>query len=257
MSVHQSTHQTHVRILTIDNPPVNPLDNETWISLSEAFDEAMNSPEIRVIVITGGGEKAFVAGANLNDLQTYDATTGQEAVTFIKDAMAKLRNGAKPSIAAMNGLALGGGLEIAMGCDIRIVERSAKLGLPEVTLGVLPGAGGTQMLPRLVGIGTALKMMLTGQLISAEDALGSGLVDELVEDGEAMNAALKMAGKIARNAPLAVAEIKKAAYAALSQPLEKGMQVETEGFGRLCETEDKAEGLAAFKERRKAVFQGK
>ena len=257
MSVHQSTQETHIRILTIDNPPVNPLDKETWAALSEAIDDAMASTDIRTIVITGAGEKAFVAGANLNELQTYDAQAGQQMVTEIKGIMAKLRNGPKPSIAAINGLAAGGGLELAMGCDIRIVERSAMLGLPEVTLGVLPGAGGTQLLPRLVGIGTALKMLLTGELISAEKALALGLVDELVEDGEALQAALKLGKKISRNAPLAIAEIKKAAYATLSEPLEKGLRVESEGFGRLCETQDKAEGIAAFKQRRKPVFLGK
>jgi enoyl-CoA hydratase/carnithine racemase len=257
MSVHQTTQETHIRILTIDNPPVNPLDKETWTSLSEAIDGAMDAADIRVVVITGAGEKAFVAGANLNELQTYDAQAGQQMVSEIKNVMAKLRNGPKPSIAAINGLAAGGGLELAMGCDIRVVERSAMLGLPEVTLGVLPGAGGTQMLPRLIGIGPSLKMLLTGELISSQKALDIGLVDELVEDGEALNVALKLGKKIARNAPLAIAEIKKAAYATLSQSLENGLQVETEAFGRLCETQDKVEGIAAFKERRKPKFSGK
>jgi enoyl-CoA hydratase len=209
------------------------------------------------VVITGAGEKAFAAGADLEELQGCDTAAGRILVTRVKGVMDKLRRGPKPVIAAINGLAAGGGLELAMSCDIRIADKITGLGLPEVTLGVLPGAGGTQMLPRLIGMGRALEMMLTGKIISADQAMAMGLIEGVSEPGGALNQAIALAGKIARNAPLAMAEIKAAAYATFSQPLEQGLSLETEGFARLCDTADKTEGISAFKSKRRPVYSGR
>jgi enoyl-CoA hydratase len=256
MGVNVSNHET-ISILTIDRPPVNALDGETMAALSDALDAAMQDDAIRVVVVTGAGEKTFAAGADLEELQACDTAAGRALVTRVKAAMAKLRQGPKPVIAAINGLAAGGGLELAMACDIRIADPTAGLGLPEVTLGVIPGAGGTQMLPRLIGMGRALEMMLTGTIIGADQGMAMGLIDGVAEPGGALNQAMKLAGKIARNAPLAMAEIKAAAYATFSQPLEQGFVLETEGFARLCITEDKSEGIDAFKSRRRPVYHGR
>jgi enoyl-CoA hydratase len=257
MRVKISDHGPAIRVLTIDRPPVNALDGETMGALSEGIESAMHAHHIRVIVITGAGEKAFAAGADLDELAACDADAGRQLVTRIKTIMAKLRRGPKPTIAAINGLAAGGGLELAMACDIRIAERTAGLGLPEVTLGVLPGAGGTQILPRLIGMGRALEMMLSGKIVTAEQGLAMGLINSVVEKDLVMKEALALAEKIARNAPLALAEIKAAAYASFSQSLDQGLLIETEGFGRLCDTEDKNEGIAAFKSRKTPVYSGR
>lgn len=257
MGVSVSDHGEHVRILCIDRPPVNALDNPTIEALAEAVDATMRDESIRVLVVTGSGEKTFVAGADLDELALCDPAGGKKLVSRVKAVMGKFRKGAKPVIAAINGLAAGGGLELAMACDIRVADERAGLGLPEVTLGVLPGAGGTQMMPRLIGIGRALDMMLSGKIISAEEGFRLGLVDLLAGEEGALADALTLAEKLSVNAPLAMAEIKAAAYATISEPLEKGLAMETEGFARLCGTKDRDEGVAAFKARRKAVFQGK
>ncbi|BBO93440.1 enoyl-CoA hydratase/isomerase family protein [Desulfosarcina ovata] len=257
MGVTISNHSEHVRILRIDRPPVNALDNPTMEAFGEAVDTAMQDSSVRVIVVTGAGEKAFAAGADLDELAVCDPEGGKKLVSGVKTIMGKLRQGTKPVIAAINGLAAGGGLELAMSCDIRVADGRAGLGLPEVTLGVLPGSGGTQMLPRLIGVGRALDMMLSGKIISAEEGFRLGLIDLVAGEAGALADALAMAEKLSANAPLAMAEIKALAYATLSQPLAQGFEMETDGFGRLCETQDRDEGIAAFKSRRKAVFQGK
>jgi enoyl-CoA hydratase len=257
MGVNVSNYDAVVSVLTIDRPPVNALDGQTMEAVSEAVDGAMQDEAIRVVIVTGAGDKAFAAGADLEELQACDAWAGRALVTRVKAVMAKLRQGPKPVIAAINGLAAGGGLELAMACDIRIADRSAGLGLPEVGLGVMPGAGGTQILPRLVGMGRALEMMFTGKIISAEQALAQGLIDGISEPGGALDQAMQLAQKIARNAPLALAEIKAAAYATFSQPLDQGLSLETEGFARLCDSEDKAEGIDAFKSKRRPVYCGR
>jgi enoyl-CoA hydratase/carnithine racemase len=257
MAVHATDEHSAIRVLTIDRPPVNALDGVTMEALAAALDQAMAEPSVRVIVLTGAGEKAFAAGADLDELQKCDSGAGRNLVTGVKGTMARIRRGPKPVIAAINGLAAGGGLELAMSCDIRIADQAAGLGLPEVSLGVLPGAGGTQLLPRLVGMGRALEMMLTGKIISAEQGLAMGLVDRIAQPGNALKQAVELAGRIGANAPLAVAEIKAAAYATFSEPLDRGLAIETEGFARLCDTEDKAEGIIAFKERRRPVYKGR
>lgn len=257
MGVNISDHGETVRIVRIDHPPVNALDNPTMEAFGEAVDRAMQDSAVRVLVVTGEGDKTFAAGADLEELAACDVDAGRKLVGRVKAIMGKLRQGPKPVIAAINGLAAGGGLELAMACDIRIADARAGLGLPEVTLGVLPGSGGTQMLPRLIGVGRALTLMLSGRIITAEEGYRLGLIDAVAGEAGALNDALVLASKLSANAPLAMAEIKAAAYATLSQPLEQGLEMETEGFARLCATQDRDEGVKAFKSRRKPVFQGK
>lgn len=257
MGVRISDHGNHIRIIHIDRPPVNALDNPTMEAFGEGVGQAMQDGAVRVLVVTGTGEKAFAAGADLDELAACDADTGRKLAARVKTVMGKLRKGPKPVIAAINGLAAGGGLELAMSCDIRIADGRAGLGLPEVTLGVLPGAGGTQMLPRLIGVGRALMLMLSGRIITAEEGFRLGLIDQVAGEAGALGDALNLAEKLAANAPVAMAEIKAAAYTTLSQPLECGLELETEGFARLCATQDRDEGVNAFKSRRKPVFQGK
>jgi enoyl-CoA hydratase/carnithine racemase len=255
MTISLTQHIRAIRILTIDHPPVNALDQETINELAEAVAEASKTGEVRTIIITGAGN-LFVAGADLDELARWNAESAKENVAGVKAAMASLRKSPKLVIAAINGMAAGGGLELAMSCDIRIAAKDASLCLPEATLGILPGAGGTQLLPRLIGVGRALEMMTTGRIVTAEEAFSLGLIDRLAGEKGALQEAISLAEKIARNAPLAVAGIKASAWATFSMPLEEGLTKETGEFARLCDSEDKKIGIAAFKSRERAVFKG-
>lgn len=256
MNIKKSNQENGTHVLVIDRPPVNALADELIMELSEVVQAAMSDPEVSVLVITGAG-KFFAAGADVERLAVFDSAEGEATVFRVKALQSLMRKGPKPVIAALNGLAAGGGLELAMACDIRMAGKDVKVGLPEATLGVIPGAGGTQMLPRLVGMGKALDLMLTGRLIGAEQAFHWGLLDRITDEGMALEEALKLAGKIAKNAPVALAEIKKAAYDTLNLPLEEGLKQETKRFGRVCDTEDKNEGISAFKAKRPAQFKGR
>ncbi|MDR0478001.1 MAG: enoyl-CoA hydratase/isomerase family protein [Desulfobulbaceae bacterium] len=255
MSVTITKHTETIRILTIDHPPVNAMDQATSVALLEAVGEASAAPKVRVIIVTGEG-KCFVAGADLNELAACNSQTAISGGDHLRMALAALRNSPKAVIAAINGPAMGGGLELAMSCDMRVAAEKAILGLPEVRLGVLPGAGGTQLLPRLVGLGRALEMMTTGQSVDAKEALAIGLIDRLAAKS-ALDDAICLAEKIAANAPLAVASIKATTYATLSLPLADGLSKEKVEFAKLCDTEDKKTGVAAFKARQKAIFAGR
>jgi enoyl-CoA hydratase len=244
-----------IRVLTMDRPPVNAMNDEMVRDLSEAVQDAMADKDVAVLVITGAG-RFFAAGADVEELAVCNREGGERTVSAVKGFQTLLRRGPKPVIAAINGMAAGGGFELAMACDIRIAAKDVKLGLPEATLGVIPGAGGTQMLPRLAGIGKALELMFSGGLIPGEEAWRLGLVEQLAEGETALEAALKLAGKISRNAPLALAEIKGAAYDTLNLSLEEGLRRETDRFAGLCDTQDKNEGISAFKARRPAQFKG-
>lgn len=255
MTISVTEHSSAIRILTIDHPPVNALDQATINALSEAVAEASKESVIRVIIITGAG-KVFVAGADLDQLARWDSASARENVTQVKAVLGSLRESPKLIIAAMNGMAAGGGLELALSCDIRIAAKDASLGLPEVTLGVLPGAGGTQLLPRLIGLGRALEMMTTGRILTAEQAFSLGLIDKLAGEKGALEDAISLAEKIACNAPLAVTGIKASAWATVAMPFAEGLVKETEEFAKLCDSADKNIGIAAFKSRQKAVFTG-
>jgi enoyl-CoA hydratase len=209
------------------------------------------------LILTGAGEKAFVAGADINELSKQSPVSGKEYALAGQRVLHQLETLGKPSIAAINGFALGGGCELALACTIRIASRTAKLGQPEVKLGLLPGYGGSQRLPRLCGKGVAHEMILTGEMITADEALRVGLVNRVVEPGDLLSTAESIAKKIAANAPLAVRYAMEAIERGAEMPLEEGLFLEASLFGLCCATEDMHEGTRAFIEKRPAKFQGR
>jgi enoyl-CoA hydratase len=236
---------------------LNALNKEVLTELAHAIKLATQSNEIRGVLLTGAGEKAFVAGADISEFQNYSLAEGKELAkvgqTNVFDA---IENCSKPVVAAINGFALGGGLELAMACHIRIASENAKLGLPEVTLGLIPGYGGTQRLTQLVGKGRAIEMITTADMITAEKAYRIGLVNEVVSQAELISKAEEILNKIKQRAPLAVASAIKAVNSSLKNNL-NGFEIEIEEFAKCFQTEDFKEGVGAFLEKRKAVFKGK
>jgi len=253
------TKEENIGIITFNRPKVlNALNHATMIELSRAVDELENDKAVRCVIITGAGEKAFVAGADINELRAIaDATAGAEFAVRGQSIFFKIENLNKVVIAAINGYALGGGCELAMACDIRIAADSAKLGQPEINLGIIPGYGGTQRLPRLVGKGYAKWLILSGEMISAQEALRIGLVDFVVPAAELMDTALEMARKIASKAPLAVSWAKQCINLGTETDLVTACAYEANQFGLACGTEDRIEGTTAFLEKRPARFKGK
>lgn len=245
-------------VITINRPKVlNALNAATLMELSLAFDTASADAAIRVILLTGAGLKAFVAGADIGELAGLDESAGR-AYAEHGDALARrMERLGKPVIACINGFALGGGCELAMACTLRIAAEEAKLGQPEVKLGLIAGFGGTQRLPRLVGRGAALKMLLTGGMVSAAEALRIGLVDEVVPGDQLMARAEVLALEIAANSPIAIERTMLAVDSGLDVTLDDGLAQEARHFGQICATADKAEGTAAFLAKRAAVWTGK
>lgn len=243
-------------VVTVNRPEVrNALDADTWQELSGLIDELDKDDSIRIVIITGAGEKAFVAGADIRSLRerSMAATLRGEGQRILNrwEAMEKV------SIAAINGFALGGGCELALACDIRIAAEKAVLGLPEINLAIVPGAGGTQRLTRLVGLGKAKEMILTGDLLNAREALSVGLVNKVVPDTELMSSAREMAKKILAKGPLAVKLAKAAINSGANADLQTGLVIERLAQTVLFGTEDRREGIDAFLEKRPAVYQGK
>src|SRR5207248_8343632 len=222
-----------------------------------AFHDIKNDAAIRVVILTGSGEKAFIAGADISELAKHDAVTGKEYTHRGQSVLNLIENLGKPVIACINGFALGGGCEIAMACTMRLASETAKLGQPEVKLGIIPGYGGTQRLPRLVGKGIAMQMVLAGEMISAPEAQRIGLVNEVLPAAELIPRAEAIAQKIIANAPLAVQWAMEAVNKGMEMPLAEGLFLEATLFGLCCATEDKKEGTTAFLEKRAAKFKGK
>ena len=244
-------------VVTLDRPKVlNALNEQTFAELAAAFDELADDASIRVVLVTGAGGRAFVAGADIRELATTDAESGRIFSLRGQQVFRRIETLGKPVIACIQGFALGGGCELAMACTFRIAADDARLGQPEVKLGVLPGYGGSQRLPRLVGRGAALKLLLTGAIIDAQEALRIGLVDEVVPAAELMVRAEALAQEIAANSPLAITETLLAVDEGLSLPLELALMREAVRFGHLCGTADKNEGTAAFLEKRPANWKG-
>lgn len=247
--------QDRIATITIDRPAVrNALDEPTAGEIERALVEAEENRDVSVLVFTGGGEKVFVSGADLRDLQYRKARQVLEA--SLNHLFSRIDAFPKPTIAAMNGHALGGGMELALACDFRIAVSDAKLGFPEVGLGILPGAGGTQRLPRLVGLGRAKELILTADPIDADRALAMGLVNRVVSREELESATRELAGKIASRAPLALRLAKAALNLAARVPLDSGLAFEVVSQSVLFETKDKKEGITAFLEKRKPRFLG-
>jgi enoyl-CoA hydratase len=247
--------QDQVATITIDRPDVrNALDEATAEEIETALEETEKNRDAAVVVFTGGGEKVFVSGADLRDLQRRKSRQVLEAC--LNRLFARIDDFPKPTIAAMNGHAMGGGLELALACDFRIAVSGSRLGFPEVALGILPGAGGTQRLPRLIGLGRAKEMILTATPVDAEQALGIGLVTKVVPREELSAATRSLAEKLASNAPLALRLAKSALNLSSRVPLDAGLGFEVLSQSILFETKDKKEGIEAFLEKRKPRFQG-
>ena len=247
-----------IAYVTVNRPKVlNALNMATMEELRTAFHGIKNDAAIRVVIMTGAGEKAFIAGADIGELAKHDAVSGKEYTHRGQSVLNLIENLGKPVIACINGFALGGGCEIAMACTMRLASDNAKLGQPEVKLGIIPGYGGSQRLPRLVGKGLAMQYILTGEPVSAQEAYRIGLVNEVVAAAELMPRAEAIAHKIIANAPLAVQYAMEAVNKGLDMTLAEGLYLEAVLFAVSCSTEDKKEGTTAFLEKRPAQFKGK
>lgn len=247
-----------IAFITFNRPKVlNALNRKTMEELREILLDARGDDAVRVLILTGAGEKSFVAGADIGELSQQTPVNGKEFSLFGQSVIHLLETLGKPSICAINGFALGGGCEVALACSIRIASKTAKLGQPEVKLGILPGYGGTQRLARLCGKGAAHELCLAGEMISAEEAQRIGLVNHVYEPAELMGAAEALAKKIIANAPIAVRYAMEAIERGVEMPQEEGLFLEATLFGLACATEDMREGTKAFLEKRAANFKGK
>ena len=247
-----------IAYVTVNRPKVlNALNTATIEELGVAFHEIKNDAAIRVVILTGAGEKAFVAGADISELAKQDAVSGKEYAHRGQSVLDLIENLGKPVIACINGFALGGGCELALACTMRLASDNAKLGQPEVKLGIIPGYGGTQRLPRLVGKGLAMQMVLAGEMITAQEAHRIGLVNEVTSAAELIPRAEAIAAKIIANAPLAVQYAMEAVNKGMEMTLAEGLFLEAALFGVCCATEDKKEGTTAFLEKRAAAFKGR
>ncbi|GAK07963.1 enoyl-CoA hydratase/isomerase family protein [Geomicrobium sp. JCM 19038] len=241
-----------IAIVTIDNPPMNPLNIQVRTELISMVRELEQDDDVVTLIIRGAGDKAFVAGADIKEfpqrLKKQQQSPDQESVFEV------VANTPKPTIAMLNGYTLGGGLELALACDLRVAEDHVKVGFPEIKLGLLPGGGGTQRLPKIVGPSKAKEIMFTGSQIEAEEALALGLVTEVVPKGEGMEKAELLATKISRHSLQALSRIKSCVNVGEEQPLSESLQYERQMFQELFSTEDAKEGISAFIEKRRPVF---
>jgi enoyl-CoA hydratase len=247
-----------IAYVTVNRPKVlNALNKSTWNDLNAAFEDAKADASVRGVILTGAGDKAFIAGADISELAHLDAYQGEESSRLGQSVLDLIENLGKPVIAAINGFALGGGCETAMACTMRIAVEQARFGQPEVKLGLLPGGGGTQRLPRLVGKGRALQLILTGETISAQEAYRIGLVNEVVPVDNLIDRAETILKQIAANAPIAVKFSLDAVNKGLDSNQSVGLALEASYFGICAASEDKKEGTSAFLEKRAPQFQGR
>jgi enoyl-CoA hydratase len=247
-----------IAYVTVNRPKVlNALDTPTWKDMRTAFEDAQNDVTVRGVILTGAGDKAFIAGADISELAHASAVDAERSSRFGQGVLDLIENLGKPVIAAVNGFALGGGCETAMACTIRIAVDTAKFGQPEVALGLIPGGGGTQRLPRLVGKGRALQLILSGEMISAHEAYRIGLVNEIVPAVDLITRAEAILRKIASNAPIAVRFAIEAANKGVETSQSEGLLLEASYFGLCAATEDKKEGTSAFLAKRAPQFHGR
>src|ERR1700744_5932759 len=245
-------------VIILDRPKgLNALNQQSMSELEQVFLEIRDNSDIRAVLLTGAGEKAFVAGADIREFSALSPQEGEHLAARGQRIFSLIENCGKPVIACINGFALGGGCELALACTLRIASSSARLGQPEVKLGIIPGYGGTQRLPRLIGKGAALKLILTGEIISAEEALRMGLVDEVVAPDQLLARGEQLAQTIAGMAPLAIRDSMRAVNSGYDMPLASGLELEASLFGIACSTNDKREGAQAFLEKRAPNWSGK
>ncbi len=247
-----------IAIVTINRPEkLNALNIATIESLDTTMHKLNEDSAIRAIVLTGAGQKAFVAGADISEITRLDQSSGEAFATRGQKVFRFIETMTKPVIAAVNGFALGGGCELAMSCHIRIASSHARFGQPEINLGIIPGYGGTQRLPRLIGLSNAIYLLSSGEMISAEKALQLGLVSEVVESEQLMERAATLASALSQKAPLALQYILEAVYRGMDTDMDSALAIEARLFGKSCETEDMREGTSAFLNKRKPMFKGK
>lgn len=250
-------YQEHIAILKINRPKaLNALNSATLKELSQAFAQIAHDGNVRVVLLMGSGEKAFVAGADIAEMRELNTQQAQRFSQLGHGVMNQIENLPQPVIAVVNGFALGGGTELAMACDLRIASEKAKFGQPEVTLGLLAGFGGTQRLPRLVGSGRASEILLTGDILDAQEAYRMGLVNRVYAQDDLMNQALILAQKISSRAPIGVQLTKSSIHKAQNIDIVSGQAYEAAVFGQVFSTQDQKEGCSAFLEKRKADFRG-
>ena len=251
MSFVKYEQKDQVAVLTIDRPEaLNALNTQVLCDLDEAIAKVEQADDVRVVILTGAG-RSFVAGADIGEMKGFSAIDGKKFGVHGGSIFLRLETLSKPVIAAVNGFALGGGCELAMACDIRLASEKAKFGQPETGLGITPGFGGTQRLPRIVGVSKAMELILTAKTIGAEEAKAIGLVSEVYPAEELMDKAMELAQAICANAPIAVAESKRCIRMGMQTDISTGAAFEAEAFGVTCGTEDKNEGMGAFLEKRK------
>lgn len=252
--------EDRIATVTIDHPPVNSFNRQVVTELSEAIDELLANDEVKAIVITGGGTNAFVAGADIPEIKASleqpgeDFSVAREFLEKGQQLFLKIERATKPIIAAINGFALGGGLELAMACHMRVCSDRARLGQPEINLGIIPGWGGTQRLPRIVGKGKAIELILTGDMITAQEAYRLNLVNKVVPAGAVLKEARDLARKIVSKSKFPIAAALRAIEQGTALPIEEGLRVEAEQFVGLAATEDIREGINAFLEKRQPQF---
>jgi enoyl-CoA hydratase len=245
----------HIAILTINRPEVlNAMNDEVVADLDTAVQSCIEDDQVGVIILTGAGEKAFVAGADIKKMQSMGPEAALEFGKAGQQMTLTIENSPKPVIAAVNGFALGGGCEISLACHIRVASETATFGQPEVLLGILPGWGGTQRLPRLVGSGLANEIITTGRMVSALEAKSMGLVNHVVPPDELMNKCMEIANQILNNGPNAIAQSLNCIKKRMGMSMEDGLEIEVENFSKLFATEEAKEGLSAFVEKRKPNF---
>ena len=245
-------------IVTINRPDkLNALNMETIAALDQTMRRLNEEASVRAVIITGAGNKAFVAGADISEIKTLDEQSGKDFAARGQRVFRYIEKMGKPVIAAINGFALGGGCELALACHIRIAASNAKFGQPEINLGIIPGYGGTQRLPRIIGLSNALYLLCSGEMITAEKALRLGLVTEVVENENLLVRAKELANLLSQKAPLAVNYILHAVYQGMDTDLDAALEIEASYFGKACATEDMKEGTDAFLNKRKPLFKGR
>lgn len=249
------TVKNHIGYITINRPEaLNALSSQVLADLNAVLDEVKDNLDVRVVIVTGAGEKSFVAGADIKEMDKMTPTQAFEYMTYANDTFLKLENLRQPTIAAINGYALGGGMELALSTDIRLGHEKILLGFPEVGLGIIPGFAGTQRMSRLIGISKAKELIFTARHVKGQEALDWGIINHLVPAEDLLAEAEKLAQQIIKNAPLAVEKAKHVISVGLDLPLLNAIRLETEAEALLFSTEDKIEGMGAFVEKRQATF---